>query len=69
VVDHDWGFSVVALYRVEGNTWVYVKEGSGISPVAFGTGKDAKPVPRIYRKIEAQYADGWLRNLMADSFG
>lgn len=69
VVDHDWGFSVVHLYRVEGNTWVYVKEGSGISPVTLGSGKDAKPVPRIHRKIEAQYAAGWLNNLMADAFG
>lgn len=69
VVDHDWGFSVVHLYRVEGNTWVYVKEGSGISPVMIGSGKDAKPVSRLHRKIEAQYAAGWLHNLMADSFG
>lgn len=68
VVDHDWGFSVVHLYRVEGNQWIYVKEGSGISPVNFGVGKDAKPVPRTYRKIEAQYAAGWLNNLMADAF-
>ena len=69
VVDHDWGFSVVHLYRVENNQWVYVKEGSGISPVTVGTGKAAKPVPRIYRKIEAEYAAGWLNNLLADSFG
>ncbi len=69
VVDHDWGFSVVHLFRVENNQWVYIKEGSGISPVTIGTGKAAKPVPRIHRKIEAQYAAGWLNNLMADSFG
>jgi sulfide dehydrogenase [flavocytochrome c] flavoprotein subunit len=69
VVDHEWGFSVVHLYRVEGNLWVYVKEGSGISPVTIGTGKDAKPVSRLHRKIEAQYAAGWLNNLMADAFG
>ena len=69
VVDHEWGFSVVHLFRVENNQWVYVREGSGISPVTFGSGKEAKPVPRVYRKIEAQYAAGWLNNLMADSFG
>lgn len=69
VVDHDWGFSVVHLFRVENNQWVYVREGSGVSPVTLGSGKDAKPVPRIHRKIEAQYAAGWLNNLMADSFG
>jgi hypothetical protein len=46
-----------------------VKEGSGISPVTF-PGKDGpQPVPRVYRKMEAEYADGWLRNLMTDSFG
>ncbi|MBF0327414.1 MAG: FAD-dependent oxidoreductase [Alphaproteobacteria bacterium] len=69
VVAHDWGFSVVHLYRVDGGQWVYVKQGSGISPVTFGTPADPKPVPRVYRKMEAEYADGWLRNLMADSFG
>jgi sulfide dehydrogenase [flavocytochrome c] flavoprotein subunit len=68
VVAHDWGFSVVALFRVENNQWVYVKSGSGISPVAFGTKEKPRPVPRSYRKMEAEYADGWLRNLMADSF-
>lgn len=68
VVAHDWGFSVVALFRVENNQWVYVKAGSGISPVAFGTKEAPRPVPRIYRKMEADYADGWLRNILADSF-
>jgi sulfide dehydrogenase [flavocytochrome c] flavoprotein subunit len=68
VVGHDWGFSVVHLFRVENNQWVYIKEGSGISPVTFGTKEAPKPVPRIYRKMEAEYADGWLRNLMADCF-
>lgn len=68
VVGHEWGFSVVHLFRVENNQWIYVKDGSGISPVTFGTPKAPKPVPRIYRKMEAEYADGWLRNLLADSF-
>jgi sulfide dehydrogenase [flavocytochrome c] flavoprotein subunit len=69
VVAHDWGFSVVHLFRVENGQWVYVKEGSGISPVTFGTKEAPKPVPRVYRKMEAEYADGWLRNLLVDSFG
>lgn len=69
VVAHDWGFSVVHLFRVEGGQWVYIKEGSGISPVTFGTKEAPKPVPRIYRRMEAEYADGWLRNLLADAFG
>ena len=68
VVGHEWGFSVVHLFRVENNQWVYIKEGSGISPVSFGTPKAPKPVPRLYRKMEAEYADGWLRNLLSDSF-
>lgn len=68
VVGHDWGFSVVHLFRVESGRWVYVTQGSGISPVTFGTKEAPKPVPRLYRKLEAEYADGWLRNLLADAF-
>ncbi|HTY04179.1 MAG TPA: NAD(P)/FAD-dependent oxidoreductase [Rhodocyclaceae bacterium] len=68
VVAHDWGFSVVHLFRVENNQWVYVKDGSGISPVTFGTKEKPIPVPRLYRRMEAEYADGWLRNLMTDAF-
>ncbi|WIM04963.1 MAG: FAD-dependent oxidoreductase [Candidatus Nitricoxidivorans perseverans] len=68
VAGHDWGFSVVVLFRVENNQWVYVKEGSGISPVTFGTKEKPIPVPRAYRKMEAEYADGWLRNILADAF-
>ncbi len=68
VVGHDWGFSVVALYRVENGQWVYVKQGSGISPVTLGTKEAPKPVPRAFRRMEAQYADGWLRNILADAF-
>ncbi|MDD4882007.1 MAG: FCSD flavin-binding domain-containing protein, partial [Gallionellaceae bacterium] len=67
VVAPDWGFSVVHLYRVENGQWVYIKSGSGISPVTLGT--PPKPVPRIYRRLEAQYAEGWLRNVLADAFG
>ncbi|MDD3528497.1 MAG: FCSD flavin-binding domain-containing protein [Gallionellaceae bacterium] len=65
VVAPDYGFSVVHVYKVENGTWVYVKEASGISPV---TMPDKSPVPAIYRKLEAEYADGWLRNVMADAF-
>jgi sulfide dehydrogenase [flavocytochrome c] flavoprotein subunit len=68
VVAHDWGFSVVHLYRVRDGQWVYIKEGSGISPVTFGTPQKPEPVPRIYRKLEVEYADGWLRNVLADAF-
>jgi sulfide dehydrogenase [flavocytochrome c] flavoprotein subunit len=68
VVAHDWGFSVVHLYRVRDGQWVYIKEGSGISPVTFGSKEKPEPVPRIYRRLEVEYADGWLRNVMADAF-
>lgn len=68
VVGQDWGFSVVHLFRVDNGKWIYVPQGSGISPVTFGTKDAPKPVPRLYRKMEAEYADGWLRNLLADAF-
>lgn len=69
VVAPDWGFSVVHLYRVVDGQWVYIKAGSGISPVTLGTSAAPKPVPRLQRKLEAKYAEGWLRNVMADAFG
>lgn len=65
VVDHGYGFSVAHLYRVQNGTFKYIPEGSGISPV---TMPDKSPVPDIYRKLEAEYADGWLRNVLADAF-
>ncbi|HNF89863.1 MAG TPA: FCSD flavin-binding domain-containing protein, partial [Thiobacillaceae bacterium] len=65
VVGDDYGISVAHLYRVEGGTFKYIKEGSGVSPMAM---PDKSPVPAIYRKLEAEYADGWLRNVMADAF-
>lgn len=65
VVAPDYGFSVVHIYKVENGTWLYVKEASGISPVVM---PDKSPVPKVYRKLEAEYADGWLRNVMADAF-
>ena len=68
VVAHDWGFSVVHLFRVDNGQWVYIKQGSGISPTSFPVKGKPQPVPRGYRKMEAAYADGWLRNLLADAF-
>lgn len=57
----DWGFSVVHIYRVESGKLVYVKDAGGISPVD-------TPTLALTRKIEAEYATGWLKNIMADSF-
>ena len=65
IVDEGYGFSVAHLYRVENGTFKYIKEGSGISPI---TMPDKSPVPMIYRKLEAEYADGWIRNVMAEAF-
>jgi sulfide dehydrogenase [flavocytochrome c] flavoprotein subunit len=65
VVDHGYGCSVAHQYRVVDGTFKYIKEGSGVSPI---TMPDKSPVPMIYRKLEAEYADGWLRNVMADAF-
>lgn len=56
----DFGISVVQVYRVDNNKFVYVKEAGGISPV------DALP---IQRKLESQYVHGWFVNVMADAFG
>jgi sulfide dehydrogenase [flavocytochrome c] flavoprotein subunit len=60
LVAPDYGISVVQIYRVDDNKFVYVKEAGGVSPT------DALP---IQRKLEAEYADGWFRNVMADAFG
>ncbi|NWG39826.1 MAG: FAD-dependent oxidoreductase [Hydrogenophilaceae bacterium] len=65
VVGDDYGISVAHLYRVENGTFKYIKEGSGVSMMTL---PDKSPVPAAYRKLEAEYAAGWLRNVMADSF-
>lgn len=55
----DWGFSVVHIFRVDGGKLMYVKEAGGISAVE---------APAVQRKLEAEYAVGWLKNMMADAF-
>jgi sulfide dehydrogenase [flavocytochrome c] flavoprotein subunit len=57
----DWGFSVVHIYRVEAGKLIYVKDAGGISPVD-------TPALTAQRKLEAEYATGWLKNIMADAF-
>jgi sulfide dehydrogenase [flavocytochrome c] flavoprotein subunit len=54
-----YGFSVVHIFRVKDGKFVYVKEAGGLSPV------DA---PARTRKVEAEYAESWYRNLAADAF-
>ncbi|MFZ0106704.1 MAG: NAD(P)/FAD-dependent oxidoreductase [Thiobacillus sp.] len=57
----DWGFSVVHVYKVEDGKLIYVKEAGGISPID-------TPAIIAQRRLEAEYAVGWLRNIMADAF-
>jgi len=56
---------VAHLYRIVNGTFKYIPAGSGISMI---TMPDKSPVPKLYRKLEAEYADGWLRNVLADAF-
>jgi sulfide dehydrogenase [flavocytochrome c] flavoprotein subunit len=57
----DWGFSVVHVYRVEEGKLIYVKDAGGISAID-------TPALATTRKLEAHYAIGWLKNIMADAF-
>ena len=64
ITDKDWGFSVVHVYRVQDGKLVYIKEAGGISPVTMSDEAQLK----LQRKLESEYAEGWLKNIMADSF-
>ncbi len=66
----NYGFSVVHIYRVENNKFVYITAAGGVSPAdAAATGdKPAVKVPRIQYALEAQYLLGWWRNIMTDAF-
>jgi sulfide dehydrogenase [flavocytochrome c] flavoprotein subunit len=59
-----WGFSVVHVYKVVDGKLIYVQEAGGISPVKM----DSDAAMTLQRKLEAEYANGWLKNIMADSF-
>jgi hypothetical protein len=67
-VNPDYGFSVVHIYRVQDNKFVYIKEAGGVSPVTLGTPEAPQPVPAIQRKLEAEYCVGWFNNIMTDAF-
>lgn len=54
-----YGFSVVHIFRVQDGKFVYVKEAGGTSPVG---------APPFARKAEAEFAEGWYRNIAADAF-
>jgi sulfide dehydrogenase [flavocytochrome c] flavoprotein subunit len=57
----DWGFSVVHIYRVDNGKLIYVQDAGGISVID-------TPAVATLRKLEAGYAVGWLKNIMADCF-
>jgi len=59
----NWGFSVVHIYKVSDGKLLYVKEAGGISPVDMPEAQ-----MKLQRKLESEYAVGWLKNIMADSF-
>jgi sulfide dehydrogenase [flavocytochrome c] flavoprotein subunit len=64
IAEVDWGFSVVHIYRVKDGKLVYIQEAGGISPVNIADEAQLK----LQRKLEAEYATGWLKNILADAF-
>jgi len=64
ITDESWGISVVRIYRVKDGKRVYIKEAGGISPVTLPDDNQLKP----QRKLEADYAPGLLKNIMAEAF-
>ncbi len=60
----NWGFSVAHVYRLREGKLVYITEAGGISPVNM----DSEDALKLQRKLESEYATGWLKNIMADAF-
>lgn len=60
LVAPNYGISVAAVYRHDGNSIVKVTGAGGVSP------KDADAA---FRKQEADYARGWYDSITADAFG
>jgi NADPH-dependent 2,4-dienoyl-CoA reductase/sulfur reductase-like enzyme len=56
----DYGISISAIYRVV-DEQIHQVEGSG--------GTSIEQAPGELRECEAAYAEGWYRNIVADSFG
>ncbi len=55
---------MVHIYRVQGGRLVYSKEAGGIPPENI---PDEQQLV-LQRKLEAEYAPGWLQNIMSDAF-
>ncbi len=64
IAEENWGFSVVHVYRVQDGKLVYIQSAGGISPVNM----DSEEALKLQRKLEAEYAVGWLKNIMTDAF-
>jgi len=64
-VDLGYSFSVAQMFRVKDGTFKYIRAGSGLSKSKMA---DGSPVHTIYRNLEAEYADGWIRNVLANAF-
>jgi len=64
ITDENWGFSVVHVYRMRDGKLVYIKEAGGISPVKM----ESEETLKLQRRLEAEYAVGWLKNIMTDAF-
>jgi NADPH-dependent 2,4-dienoyl-CoA reductase/sulfur reductase-like enzyme len=60
LVGVDYGISIAAVYRVEGGKMTAVAGAGGVSPTG---------APAEFRKLEAQYGEGWYRSQVADSWG
>jgi len=60
IVGKDYGFSVVAVYRLEGDKIKWIKGAGGLSPM------DASAE---IRKREVFYAHSWFNNITHDMFG
>lgn len=59
IVGEDYGISVAAVYRLEGDTITPVKGSGGLTPA------DASAE---YRKREVEYAHSWFKNITHDMF-
>jgi sulfide dehydrogenase [flavocytochrome c] flavoprotein chain len=60
LVGVDYGISIAAVYRVEGGKMAAVAGAGGVSPTG---------APAEFRKLEAQYGEGWYRAQVAESWG
>jgi sulfide dehydrogenase [flavocytochrome c] flavoprotein subunit len=60
LVGPNYGISVAAVYRAEGDKLVAVEGAGGVSPAS---------VPDSFREEEARYAEGWYASITSDCFG